>query len=62
MPQAHVVGSRRKLAVLEADREGAIAAPPGLEEHERPVGGLEAMNNLEGRRGCHYCRGRLFSA
>ena len=52
LPQAQVVGASRQLAVLEADRGGAVAAPPRLEERERPVGGLEATNHLERRRGC----------
>ena len=45
---------------LQADRGGAIAAPPGLEEHQRPVGGLEAMNHLEGRRGCRLTAAAVY--
>ena len=47
----NIVGTRRELAVLETDRGGPITAPPRLEERERPVGGLEAFNHLERRRG-----------
>ena len=51
LAESHVVDRNRQLTVLEADRGGAIAAAPGLEERQRPVGGLEATNHLESRRG-----------
>jgi hypothetical protein len=50
LAEPDVIGRYRKLAVLEADRGGSVAAAPGLEERERPVGGLKAMNHLESRR------------
>jgi len=51
LTEKQVTGCRRELAVLEAHRGAAVAAAPGLEERERSVGGLEAMNHLESRRG-----------
>jgi hypothetical protein len=59
LAESHVVRSCRQLPILEADRGGAIAAAPGLEERERPVGGLETMNHLEGGRGCPNSRRRV---
>jgi hypothetical protein len=49
LTQENVSGRRRQLAVLKADRSAAVAAAPGLEERERPVGGLEATNHLKSR-------------
>ena len=45
LAESHVVGSGRQLAVLQADRRAAVAAAAGLEERERPVGGLEAIGS-----------------
>jgi len=62
LAELHVMGRNRQFAVLQADRGTAVAAAPRLKERQRPMGGLEAMNHLEGRRGCRYCRRRLFSS
>src|SRR5579862_1062350 len=52
--EQEVAGRRRQVILGQAHRRAAVAAAPGLKEDERPVGGLEAMNHLEGRpRGCY---------
>src|ERR1039457_4538057 len=52
LAQPQVTASDRELAFLEADRRRAVAATAGLEERERPMGGLEAIDHLKRRSGC----------
>ena len=49
--ELHVMERNRQLTVLQAHRGTAVAATPGLKERQRPMGGLEATNHLERRRG-----------
>ena len=51
LAELHVMERNRQLTVLQAHRGTAVAAAPRLKERQRPVGGHEAMNHLEGRRG-----------
>ncbi len=51
LAETQVPGAQRKLAVLEAHRGSGVAAAAGLEEHERPLRGAEAMDHLKRRGG-----------
>ena len=51
LAESHVTGRWRQLTVLQAHRGTTVAAAPRLKERERPMGGLEATNHLERRRG-----------
>lgn len=51
LAELHVVERNRQLTVLQAHRGTAVAAAPRLKERQRPMGGLEASNHLERRRG-----------
>jgi hypothetical protein len=50
-PEQQIVITNEQLAILKAHREAAITAASRLEEHERSVGGLKAMNRLQRRPG-----------
>ena len=51
LAEPHVLRAERELAFHEAHRGAAVTAATGLEEHERPLRGAEAMNHLERRGG-----------
>ena len=56
LAELYVMDCNRQLTVLQAHRGTAVAAAPRLKERQRPMGGLEATNHLERRRGSAYRR------
>ncbi len=51
LAELYVMDRNRQLTVLQTHRGTAVAAAPRLKERQRPMGGLEASNHLERRRG-----------